>query len=252
MKKFHLVLLSLIVLALTLCSSSESPEASFEKLKQAACQGNADEVLDRVDVSSLAVSLYKENNPQADDTAIKSYKSTSQFTEQVNQMSEAIKKKVTQKNSDLCKLIFKESKIEGDVAVVHVQEDSTNPYYIEKFTFKKNESRWIWVSVDGFVNPPIEVTATNLYNEYQSNVVSADQKYKGKTIRLSGKINQIGKDIADRIFITVGKGIVGDVYCYISSSYVNKTASLKPGDSIIITGVCNGKTIIPELKECVF
>lgn len=52
------------------------------------------------------------------------------------------------------------------------------------------------------VAPPIEVTARQLFADYQANEVRADGKYRGKPLRVSGRITQIGKDVLDDPFVT--------------------------------------------------
>ena len=48
--------------------------------------------------------------------------------------------------------------------------------------------------------PAIEVSAKKLYLDYDANGVSADMKYKGKVLSVTGKINNIDKDFMDEIF----------------------------------------------------
>jgi len=43
----------------------------------------------------------------------------------------------------------------------------------------------------------IKVSADTLYKDYDANEVRADDKYKGKTLEVSWKINSIGKDIME-------------------------------------------------------
>lgn len=44
---------------------------------------------------------------------------------------------------------------------------------------------------------PIVISAVDLWNAYDENEVSADQKYKGKQLEVTGSIDDIGKDILD-------------------------------------------------------
>lgn len=252
MKKLPSILFLIVIMALSQCSKGESPETSFEKFKQAGCMGNADEALSRMDMKALAISVFKEGNPQAADVDIQAYITSPKYNEDVSQMTARFKKTLSQKDNDLCKMAGIKSEINGNTAIIHVQENPDNPYLIFKHIYVKRGNTWLWSSIDGLVNPPLYISSDTLYREYQSNVIAADQKYKGKAIQITGTINQIGKDIATQVYFTVGSGIMGDVQCFVKPSLIDKVASLKPGQNIEVTGICNGKLMIVELKECVF
>lgn len=252
MQKLFILILTTSILSLVMCSSSESPEASFEKFKQAACQKNTEEFLSRIDFNSLAISNFKEKNPQATDAEIQAYVTSQKYNEDLNKFKENIKKLITENDNELCKFTLIKTTTNGDVATLNVQENPDNPYLIYKYTFRKSGNKWLWASVEGLDNPPLAISSADLYEEYKSNEIAADQKYKGKTVQITGKINQIGKDIANQVYFTIGSGIMGDVQCIIKKSHIDKVASLKPGQEIEVTGVCDGKVMIVELKECVF
>lgn len=47
----------------------------------------------------------------------------------------------------------------------------------------------------------ITITASQLAHEYEENEVAADLKYKDKNITVSGTISDIGKNVADQIYV---------------------------------------------------
>ncbi len=51
--------------------------------------------------------------------------------------------------------------------------------------------------------PVIEISATQLYEEYKANEVLADTKYKGRWLYDSGVVNEIGKDITDDPYVNL-------------------------------------------------
>ena len=60
--------------------------------------------------------------------------------------------------------------------------------------------------------PAIEVSAGQLYADYEANGVAADEKYKGKVLRVTGKVNTIDRDIMDKIYVTLkGDKYFGDI-----------------------------------------
>ena len=96
------------------------------------------------------------------------------------------------------------------------------------------------------------VTAATLYNDYDSNEVAADLKYKDKVITVSGVVDDIAKDIMDDIYVTLkGDEYFGDVQCFFSDSHTNKAASLKKGDKLTVKGLCTGKMMNVLVRGCV-
>jgi hypothetical protein len=255
MKRLVFVLLAIAIIGVLSCSrkeSRESAEAGFKKLQQAACQSNVDEFLSRLDFESLLVSMYKEDSPEATEADIQAFKNSSDFSEQLKGFREALKKSISNPNNPFCKAVMKTVKSEEDIATIHVQEDPDNPYYIQAYTFRRVDNKWIWSSVDGFVNPPISATSSEIDKAYGANAIAADQRFKGKAITINGKVNLVDKDITGKVFIMIGEGIIGDVQCFVRASHAQKAAELKAGDDIEITGIGNGKLVIPSLIECVW
>ncbi len=89
--------------------------------------------------------------------------------------------------------------------------------------------------------PIIKITSRKLYSEYKENELSADNKYKGKTIEVSGTVNNIKKDFLDNPYITIkGDQYIGDIQCMLNDSENAKAAALKKGSYISITGKLTG------------
>jgi uncharacterized protein (DUF1330 family) len=99
--------------------------------------------------------------------------------------------------------------------------------------------------------PELTVTAPQLYKDYEANGVAADQKYKGKTIEVSGTIDNIDKDILDEIYVTLkGDEYFGSIQCYFSDEYTEQTAKLSKGQKLTVVGTCDGKLMNVLMKEC--
>jgi hypothetical protein len=98
----------------------------------------------------------------------------------------------------------------------------------------------------------IETSPQELFNTYDSNEVKADNTYKGKLVRLSGEVNDIGKDILDEPYVTLSvDGFMG-IQIYFKSSEEKKIAELDKGQSITIVGKCDGKFMNVKIKDAVF
>lgn len=96
----------------------------------------------------------------------------------------------------------------------------------------------------------------DLIQEYKDNEVAADEKYKGKTVKITGLVKDIGKDILDNAYITIndGKDITWDyAQCYFKNKdEIAKVANLKKGDSVTVIGTVGSYNLSLAVKKCVF
>jgi len=99
--------------------------------------------------------------------------------------------------------------------------------------------------------PGLSVSARQLYSDYQSNGIAADQMYKDQTILVTGTVDMIGKDIMDTMYVTlIGDGVIGSVQCYFAKAHENELAGLRQGMSVSVKGRCDGKMINVMMKGC--
>ncbi len=91
----------------------------------------------------------------------------------------------------------------------------------------------------------ISITAEQLYKEYESNEVAADQKYKNKILNLSGTIRDIGKTIGDKPYINFATGRFTHqvMVSFPAKVYDNQLATYSNGMQLDLTGKCNGMTL---------
>ncbi len=96
------------------------------------------------------------------------------------------------------------------------------------------------------------MSASELFSEYDQNEVAADEKYKNKTIAVTGTIDDIGKDIMDDPYLSLGIGYLQSVNCYFSDENKSIISKVSKGEKITIIGVCKGKTlnISVSLHDC--
>jgi hypothetical protein len=100
--------------------------------------------------------------------------------------------------------------------------------------------------------PSIEVSARKLYSDYDANGVSADMKYKGKVLSVTGTVKKIDKDFMDKIYVSLkGDGYYGDIRCYFAESHIQEAANLSKGQTITVKGICDGQSIDVSLKGCI-
>lgn len=98
----------------------------------------------------------------------------------------------------------------------------------------------------------LQVTANQLYVEYHENEVLADSKYKGRRLRVSGVVGEIGKGLLDEAVLRLGtSNRFESVDAYLNSSENSAAAALSKG--AIVTVQCEGGGMIvgsPVLKGC--
>jgi len=99
---------------------------------------------------------------------------------------------------------------------------------------------------------PQHVAALDLFHEYHTNEVKADQDYKGKRVTMIIRIDQVSKDAFDGAYVEYHLGSYGlaDLWFYFDDQ--NYLASLKQGSNLNVEGTCTGMimgTVI--FKNCV-
>lgn len=99
----------------------------------------------------------------------------------------------------------------------------------------------------------IEVSATDLLAAYDANTVSADNQYKDQLLKVTGTVGSIGKDILDDAYVTLTNDeeySIVSVQCYFAKDNLEGISTLKEGDTVTITGTCEGSTLNVILKGC--
>lgn len=101
----------------------------------------------------------------------------------------------------------------------------------------------------------IAITAKEMLQEYDDNEVKADKKYCDKLVTVTGKVNDVGKDVLDDVYVSVGTGNEYEfptIQCYFSDEReLEKVSDLKKGDEITLTGTCDGLSMNVLLKDCI-
>jgi hypothetical protein len=116
-------------------------------------------------------------------------------------------------------------------------------------------------TINGSENPgggegaALPITADVLLSDYSSNPVSADGKYLGKTLSVTGVIESIDKGRSGDIQIMLTPDSGGSamaIRCYFTDdAEIQKLASVNTGNSITITGNCTGSgTLEVVLQKC--
>jgi hypothetical protein len=99
----------------------------------------------------------------------------------------------------------------------------------------------------------IPVTARQLNADYQANEVSANDKYKGKKLAVTGTVTDISVDIGgDPVLILDTGEMLESVHASFPKEAQNSLASVSKGTSVTVT--CRGGMMVmksPTLDDCV-
>ncbi|MCX6166138.1 MAG: hypothetical protein NTU73_14960 [Ignavibacteriae bacterium] len=111
----------------------------------------------------------------------------------------------------------------------------------------KNEKKTYKPDSDG----SIRISATSLYKEYLDNPVAADEKFKGKTLKVDGNVATIDKGIDGKICVMLETGeLIGYIFCYFPDSESKEVAKINRGNYKTIKGKCTGKLVGVVLENC--
>ncbi|GJH28164.1 OB-fold putative lipoprotein [Caballeronia novacaledonica] len=95
-----------------------------------------------------------------------------------------------------------------------------------------------------------DVAASDLYAEYRRNEVAADERYRGRTLSVTGVVTRIGKDFRDRPFLNIQGG--DSKYDYVQARFGKgqDTASIartEPGESVTV--ICRGDGMLVNTPQ---
>jgi hypothetical protein len=100
-------------------------------------------------------------------------------------------------------------------------------------------------------HPLAKLTAVTLFAEYKADGVKAQDKYIGNVVELSGIVDRVGTDSANRPYIAFKGDESGDVQCFFARKYEKDAALLKKGDSVTVCGVMLSRVINVTLDSCI-
>lgn len=101
---------------------------------------------------------------------------------------------------------------------------------------------------------PIQISASELFKEYEKNEVRADQYYKGKQLLVTGKVESISSNLFDEPEVNLKtSSFFGFVNVEFKSSQKNRVLDLDKGQSIQILCTGAGEVLgFPMLTDCIF
>lgn len=98
----------------------------------------------------------------------------------------------------------------------------------------------------------ITVGVEELCTSYEKNEVAADKKYKGKLIKITGKVDDIKKDILDDLYVTLKRQKDFELcqpQCFFDDEHEDQLANLNKGQTVTIIGRADGLFMNVIIKE---
>ena len=95
------------------------------------------------------------------------------------------------------------------------------------------------------------VTAIDLYSQFDTDEQASNAKYIGKIIAVKGSIGEMEEDENGSTVILLEAGEIGGVLCTLEKSQTEKGKTLTFGDTITIKGMCTGMLNEVILNKCI-
>lgn len=96
------------------------------------------------------------------------------------------------------------------------------------------------------------VSASELAALYSTDEESADKKYLGKVVEVSGLVMMMENEHDTALTIFLGDSMqTGRISCLMDKNYIKKMKKIMTGYPIKIKGICTGYLMDVELNRCV-
>lgn len=97
----------------------------------------------------------------------------------------------------------------------------------------------------------ISVTLETLDKDYSKNIGTADTKYKGKVLEVTGPVFRVNRNKTDKITVELGADERLLDCDFLKKDGQAQLMAVKEGDTVVIRGTCRGQTNgIPRLENC--
>lgn len=105
--------------------------------------------------------------------------------------------------------------------------------YLVKEYFRKNKDL-------ATTKADVNISASALINDFETNMESANDKYLGKIIAVTGDVKSIETDPNPATIILGDAESMASVRCSMDTTYINQVRSLTEGQTITVKGNCTG------------
>ncbi|MCO6465032.1 MAG: hypothetical protein J5I53_00295 [Bradyrhizobiaceae bacterium] len=96
--------------------------------------------------------------------------------------------------------------------------------------------------------PTIKVSAVDYYQEYDANEVAADERYKGKTLEITGEVTGVEKTMGTVYVNLRGDELIGWVHCALEDE--SGASKISKGQNVTLVGKGAGKMGFARVEDC--
>ena len=90
-----------------------------------------------------------------------------------------------------------------------------------------------------------------LFAEFESNEASANEKYLGKVVEVSGTIQEVNMDDGNKKIILEGDGMMFGVICNLDELTNSHRTDFKAGENVTLKCKCTGILMDVVLDRCI-
>jgi len=94
------------------------------------------------------------------------------------------------------------------------------------------------------------ISADDLLQEFNNNEIAANRSFKDQIVTVSGVIDKIDSGLFGSPYLTLRTKGLFSVQCFFEKNDMDALAQLRSGQSVTITGVCQGKFMNILIKSC--
>lgn len=95
------------------------------------------------------------------------------------------------------------------------------------------------------------VSAEAIFKAYKDNEVGADERFKGRFVKVEGIVSNIGKDLLDDMYVTFEvPGSIFEVQAYFGAEEKRAVAQLTKGQRLTAVCMGEGKALNVHMKKC--
>jgi hypothetical protein len=96
------------------------------------------------------------------------------------------------------------------------------------------------------------VGSIRLFQDYDANEVAADNRYKGKTIRVTGRVFAVEKNLMDAAVLGLSSGnVIFQTMATLTPDATPRAAVLAKGDTVVVECTGAGRMMrMPLLERC--
>ena len=94
------------------------------------------------------------------------------------------------------------------------------------------------------------ISASELYSAFEDNEIAAEKAYAGRELRVTGIVDEIGKDIFGNPYVSFKTNGFWDVQCYVSQEHSGELALLSKGQTVTVHGWFDQYSLHVKLRGC--